>query len=69
MHLTLYFGPPQNCLPPFFTAVAVIEIVSSPQSQMGPRKVVMLPPLCLELDRCWCTSIRLQMHDDTDADL
>jgi len=33
---------------------------------MGATKVVLLPPPWLEFDRCCCTSIRLQLHDDTE---
>ena len=69
IHLTLYFGHPQNCLPQFLTVAAVLKTANSPQSQMGATKFVLLPPPWLEFDGCYYTSIRLQMHDDTDADL
>jgi len=47
------------------TVVAVLKTANSPQSQMGATKVVILPPPWLEFDRCCCTSIRIQLHDDT----
>jgi len=57
IHLTLYFGHPQNCLPPFLTVVVVLKTANSRQLQMGATKVVLLLPSWLELDCCCCTSI------------
>ena len=38
IHLTLYFGHPQNCLPQFLTVAVVLKIANSPTIANGSNK-------------------------------